>query len=281
MNVSESKRAKPAQDEAAQKDDDAEFDEGDDDVSDGGIAVAGSEKGRKRRFNVPGLKETSFEVLQLMRKKGVSSYLELVQTIKERFMSRESTPDEIETLKKRVSDVVGVLIAMRLVKKLDNKMLKYEGDPSAEGSRYGKTGTSAGQQLVSPDELPDDPEQLSILVQDKREQLVRLFVHHLLVDALIQRNEGNPDIPDENKISLPFVVVSASEEASCEVEMGEHSMVLSFDREFEVRDDVEILVKMGLLNDISADKISEIVPAELFAYLPPVLRNKVMDSAAS
>ena len=119
-------------------------------------------------------------------------------------------------------------------------------------------------------------DQLNKTVKKKREQLSVLLTHHLLVDALIQQNAASPSqVSEDQKVHLPFIAVFAPENTHVDLITGENSVTLSCDKPIVAEDDAEILSRMGLLKTLSAERIREVVPAEMLELLPQEVQDRL------
>lgn len=276
---------------------------------------------------VPGVKLLSGLVLEYLQKHPVTTYKEVSEHFKQKArvtMKKQQEPKgngsskkidkdgldedtkvrtdaEWGSMKRRIYDILNVLMAMHILKKEDNQLI-FLGRPNpGTNNNHASAGASSAVETdsVHKDEESDDGsesssdrrnkghlasmEALSEEVQTKRKKLSNLMHHHLLVDALIQRNKARVEqhTDQEGRLSLPFIIVSAKQGTPCEVQHEGKTIVLSYEGHFELMDDVEALIQMGLENDITIDQVERLVPPELVPFLPDSILDRLRSSERS
>jgi hypothetical protein len=225
---------------------------------------------------------------------------------------RQRILSDSNNVKRRVYDVLNVLVAMGILEK-DKKRLTYVGEPTPNSSSSlsgphppSTPATSAATTTTSPsgrNRVTSDTQQqaeeanelfdhgldsLTERVNSKRSELSGLLVHHLLLHELIKQNEtkGQPGeaVSDGgDKLKLPFIVISSSPDCHVDIQISEDKsgMLATFDSPFELNDDVEVLTRMNLLEKITEESILSVVPTDLLDLLPAFLKAKLTNHPPS
>jgi hypothetical protein len=155
-----------------------------------------------------------------------------------RHLSAEEQKDESRVLRRKVYDVINVLAALGIVTK-QKKRLKWYGVP-----------------FGSPADIEMQAYERDELLSRVRE----LLVHQLALHNLHARRAGQPEIPEDERVSLPFMAVTtvASGNVQCEISEDRSQLCLTFAAPFDLMDDNEIL-KLLKYHDVSADLAKAVV----------------------
>ncbi|KAL7552773.1 hypothetical protein ACHAWF_016025 [Thalassiosira exigua] len=209
-----------------------------------------------------------------------------------------------KNIRRRVYDALNVLMAMDIITK-DKKEITWRGLPGSrvhEGSR--SNGNSPGKrrdglsrrQRVQ--QLKEDVSKRQGDIRKKRECLQELMVQNVCFQNLLGRNHAREvedqrrvsssggaltgerkreqvkladecevkEIKDE-KIPLPFLIVSTDSRAVVQCEMCPERTNVSFDFNlpFEINDDNEILKRLGM-SHASKEALQRSLPPDLFHY---------------
>jgi hypothetical protein len=186
------------------------------------------------------------------------------QDIADHVEQESQTNDEIELnlIRRRVMDILNVLVASGMLHK--NKV-----------------------HLSLSDDL--DEETISTLesrIEKKHLTLSTLLVQQLLLHQMVLHNKQNEiqnqELSDE-KITMPFLAIVAEkkEEGNSEtykllVSEDSKSATISFPHTFTLHDDMDILMRMKLLDQVTEETIRKLIPETLFSFLPEELSSKII-----
>ena len=209
-----------------------------------------------------GLRHLSMMVCKKIEAKGTVTYNqvadELVQEIaREKLrLDPDAKPDE-KNIRRRVYDALNVLMAMDIItkdKSKDRKMT-WRGLPS-----------SAQQDLEM---LERERDYRKMELERKRGVLKELLAQQVCFHNIVEHNAKNPPPAEEAKdrIPLPFVVINtnASAYVNCTMNPDLTEVTFDFSTPFELRNEVEILKRLGMhKTDLST--IQTMIPTELLDY---------------
>ncbi|XP_063933138.1 transcription factor Dp-2-like [Zophobas morio] len=236
-------------------------------------SVKGTDKGGK------GLRFFAMKVCQILQFKGKATYVEVAEELVTElclpsyrdplFGPLSSDLPEPKNIKRRVYDVLKVLLAMNIVSK-EKKVFKWSGLPS-----------SSSQESVF---LKDKKLCLERSVRQKRVLLKELLVQQVSFKNLLFRNtgaqqqRGPPRIKE--RIHLPFILLCASSETQidCEVDKDACHYVFRLNGPFRLCDETELLQRMGLSLGLETDtnareaikKCKSLVPPPVTSYFEGV-----------
>ena len=201
--------------------------------------------------------------LSVIQAKKNTSYIEVADDVSDLHQnSRVLTPElraELKELRKRVYDVLNVLVSLGVVRKEKQKKVRWFGIPYGSPTEVEMQAYERGELLAR--------------IEAKEQRIRELLIHQLALRNLQSRLETQPRIPENERLALPFVAISTTASGTVECEISEdHSQVcLTFSSPFEIRDDNEIL-RMLKYHEVSASLVKEVVPPELYPYLPESLQ---------
>eukprot|EP01113_Clastostelium_recurvatum_P048635 TRINITY_DN8900_c0_g1_i2.p1 TRINITY_DN8900_c0_g1~~TRINITY_DN8900_c0_g1_i2.p1 ORF type:complete len:268 (-),score=77.10 TRINITY_DN8900_c0_g1_i2:60-863(-) len=189
-----------------------------------------------------GLRHFSLKVCQKVEGKRSTSYNEvadeLVAEIATSSGDKVMTAVEQKNVRRRVYDVLNVLMAMNIIAK-DKKAIQWIGLP-----------TNAKRQL---EELQAERTARIERIAKKEETLKELHTQRASYRNLLARNNSlsQQNTPPGSRIPLPFIVVNTRAQTviNCEVAQDRSKYFFNFSQPFEIHDDVEILKRMGLAVD--------------------------------
>lgn len=185
-----------------------------------------------------GLRHFSMKVCRKVEQKGKTTYNEVAdELVKEVFAERDEAEakgklDE-KNIRRRVYDALNVLMAMDIISK-DKKDIRWKGLPS-----------NTHHDL---DMLQRERQFRRAEVERKRESLRELLVQQVCFRNLVQQNQRREAAPTEEKIPLPFIVVSTHSSAviQCEMSPDRSDVMFDFSMPFEINDDNTILKRLGM-----------------------------------
>lgn len=241
-------------------------------LQDAAIANYGStlKSGDKRNL-LTGLRNSSAFVLSYVQQAGTTTYADVADSLVADYLTTvgenkdgDETNDS-KNLRRRVYDILNVLVVMGLVIKAADKRIFWKGyQVAARVDDFYRTPTIASNILKrTPDELKADVERtrqtrktLNDLVMDKKQLLADLVKQQINITGIVSRNQANEtttSIPEESKIPLPFIVVNTLKDTSVECEMTENrsELFLNFSNSFEIHDDNDVLQRMKVTSQLS------------------------------
>lgn len=227
-----------------------------------------------------GLKSLTSHVMRVIEELKTSTYSDIASAVV------EATKQE-GNKRRRVYDVLNVLVAMGILKK-NGKTIQWMGEPSPSTNTE-SNGVSTKNGAPSPNIqtsiIEADVTSLGEAVSSKKQELASLLVQHLLLHELARTNaqhqEQQEGDQDQRRVNLPFVVLSTAPETPVDIQLAEDktSAVVTFQGPFEVHDDLEVLTRMNLLDNLTAETLRSIVPEELWSLLPSAISEKFARSA--
>ena len=179
-----------------------------------------------------GLRHFSLAVCNKVREKGVTSYSEVADELVLELDDDGSKHDE-KNLRRRVYDALNVLSAMDIIRKV-KKEIHWVGLPTSSSTEMRHLEDEIGSR--------DDR------IAKKTRHLSELEAQVQLYTALIERN-AKADAPnDSEKLTLPFIIISADNRSKIDLRVSSDrsEYVFDFTHPFVVKDDPEIL--MAILN---------------------------------
>jgi hypothetical protein len=176
-----------------------------------------------------GLRHFSLAVCNRVKDRGVTSYNEVADDLVQELAAEEGKSDE-KNIRRRVYDALNVLSAMDIIRKV-KKEIHWVGLP-----------TNSSMEFIQLEQEHDGREER---LRKKEEHLLELVNQFQLYTALIKRNAQHA-IPMEEKLSLPFIIVSADNHTKIDLRVSSDrsEYVFDFTHPFEVKDDPEILMKV-------------------------------------
>eukprot|EP01112_Ceratiomyxa_fruticulosa_P002142 TRINITY_DN1226_c0_g1_i4.p1 TRINITY_DN1226_c0_g1~~TRINITY_DN1226_c0_g1_i4.p1 ORF type:complete len:456 (+),score=100.76 TRINITY_DN1226_c0_g1_i4:255-1622(+) len=185
-----------------------------------------------------GLRHFSLKVCQKVESKRTTTYNEVADELVAEFQNSGNgamTAVEQKNIRRRVYDVLNVLMAMNIIAK-DRKEIQWIGLP-----------TNAKLQL---EELMNEYNARTERIRKKDESLKELISQRGCYRSLLARNNlpSYQSVPNSSRINLPFIVVNTRAQTviNCEVAHDRSKYFFNFSHPFEIHDDSEILRRMGL-----------------------------------
>ena len=252
------------------------------------------------KHGTQGLRSLSVQVLRYFQGKHQSTYREASTEIirnsstkidwqqqQELGESSKSPSINQHHVKRRIYDIINVLVAMGVLEK-ERKILRWLGSPetkkvdSSPSSSSHAGGVSSGEPRILPSSFDEELENIVSKVNAKRTLLSNLLMQQILLNELVKRNSKNPQANEKNDdeqqkiVNLPFIVVSTPPETKCDLAFSDDKRTLTatFNSPFEIHDDVEILLRLNLLDNVTEESIRSLVPKQLLYLLPENLKEK-------
>lgn len=218
---------------------------------------------------VPSTKRLALRVMHIVQEKQSTSLSEIITSVievankerEEKFRALASTTpppppvasssspltlspvegNHASSIKKRVSAIVSVLVAMDVIGK---DGLRIYWKPST-----GKMPGSIGIQSL----FAKERSELIAKIERKKAVISDLLSQQVALRNLAQRNKSRAP-PPENRVSLPFIIINTTADAQivCEVSNDKTNVSFSFDAPFEIHDDAEVLKRMRMDRDVSS-----------------------------
>ena len=105
------------------------------------------------------------------------------------------------------------------------------------------------------------------LIAHRKRQIVakrRLLSEHLLHFASIHKlMSRNRQIPSEDRVPLPCLILAAPKEADFQVTLNTNSVGISFDKPFQLMNDTQMLARLQL-HELKPQEIAEDFPEDVF-----------------
>ncbi|GAB1600048.1 transcription factor Dp-1-like isoform X2 [Argonauta hians] len=221
-----------------------------------------SKRNKKGEKGGKGLRHFSMKVCEKVQKKGVTSYNEVADELVAEFSDpRNMSPSEQvaydqKNIRRRVYDALNVLMAMNIISK-EKKEIRWIGLP-----------TNSAQECQN---IEAENRRKVERIKHKTEQLRELILQQVAFKNLVERNRyceqtmGRP--PQHTSIHLPFIIVNTSKETviDCSISNDKCEYLFTFDNTFEIHDDIEVLKRMGMAEDL--EKAVNMVPKALEPYV--------------
>lgn len=203
-----------------------------------------------------------------------------------------------KNIRRRVYDALNVLMAMDIITK-DKKEITWRGLPGSrvqdhlgDGSGDDKRNVNGLSRRQRVQQLQDELAKRQEDIRRKRDCLQELMLQNVCFQNLLGRNHareveemrhgsapnmhGGEDAHDDKcevkeikneKIPLPFIIVSTDSKAVVQCEMCPERTNVSFDFSlpFEINDDNEILKRLGM-GYTSKEALQRSLPPDLFHY---------------
>mmetsp|Transcript_11310 Transcript_11310/g.19973 ORF Transcript_11310/g.19973 Transcript_11310/m.19973 type:complete len:404 (-) Transcript_11310:126-1337(-) len=160
-----------------------------------------------------------------------------------------------ERVATRVCDTLDVLVAIGFATKENNR---YEYRPMSQNP----TRDLAMMQQ----------ERLALVstIRAKSRRLEELLMQSIALRNLAERNTVlSSSVPDDQKIPLPFIVVSTNKDTVIECEMAENrsDILFNFNQPFQIHDDASVLRRLNL-HRINREALSKLLPERLAKFVP-------------
>lgn len=220
---------------------------------------------RKQDKTGKGLKHFSMKVCEKVKSKGSTTYNEVADELVTEFSSDpsisrqpfdgsligESEPFDQKNIRRRVYDALNVLMAINVISK-EKKDIRWIGLP-----------TNAAQECI---DLEDEKKKLNEMIEEKRKQVRALIIQQVAYKKLVERNKATNQTLNPNAIiKLPFIIITTDKKTviDCSISDDRTEYLFNLDNAFGLHDDVEVLKRMGLVNEQIQTEAKEILPKAL------------------
>lgn len=157
-----------------------------------------------------------------------------------------------KNIRRRVYDSLNVLMAMEIIKK-EKKLISWQG--------FSVARCSQAEDKIA--QLQRSIAEKKRVIAEKNEQLRLLSEQTTKTNGLVERNKYSVDVQDilnsvtprlpvhrfhEDRIGLPFVLIQTKADTAIQMEVNDerNQVSFSFDSEFAIMDDREVLKKMSI-----------------------------------
>ncbi|CAI5441566.1 unnamed protein product [Caenorhabditis angaria] len=223
-----------------------------------------------------GLRHFSTKVCEKVKQKGLTNYNEVADELVAEYFENNMIHQvdvvkqefDMKNIRRRVYDALNVLLAMNIITK-NKKDIRWLGLPA-----------SSAQEITR---LEEEKKRREQSIKSKLETLQEMIVQLVTYKNLVAKNRDIEKVqgrPDQNSLLyLPFLIVNTNKDAlvDCSVSSDKSEYLFSFDKPFEIHDDIEILKKLdlacGLDNGTSTPEQLTLAKS----HLPPLIRPYVDD----
>jgi hypothetical protein len=182
-----------------------------------------------------GLRHFSYKVCEKVRAAGATKHDEIAdQLVREAREEGQADFDE-KNIRRRVYDALNVLMALQVIAK-DRKTIIWRGLPAEHHREFAV--------------LRQQKAELEERIVRLRQQAEALRGTKVAMERLYRRNESDArrmSLPEQQKIALPFIVLSTKKDTSVDLEMSEdrREVFFNFSAPFQIHDDGEVLRMLG------------------------------------
>ncbi|KAI6226232.1 hypothetical protein M3Y99_01312500 [Aphelenchoides fujianensis] len=221
-----------------------------------------------------GLRHFSNRVCEKVKEKGQTNYNEVADELVAEYFdslcyppqSQEKQQYDSKNIRRRVYDALNVLMAMNIIEK-EKKEIRWVGLPTSSVAERRR--------------LEDERQQRRDRIRQKSDQLREYIIQLVAYKSLVhrnrenERNNGRPN--DQSILFLPFIILNTERETNvdCAISHDKTEYAMTFDRPFEIHDDIEVLKRMGMAHGLDTGRIDEAEVERVKEYLPPALRGYV------
>jgi hypothetical protein len=213
-----------------------------------------------------GLRHFSAKVCAKVEEKGVTSYNEVADDLVQE-IGLEMGKFDHKNIRRRVYDALNVLMAIDIIRK-EKKEIRWLGLPNetADDMR----------------ELEQERAALQERITEKTKNLKEVLRRCISLKNLIDRNSELQTTHQGDKLSLPFILISAAKDCHVHCEMLEDrtQYFFEFNTAFQINEDIELMRLMGL-DTARIEKIKTFFPKELVAQVLMLCLNNSSSSTSS
>eukprot|EP01134_Creolimax_fragrantissima_P000875 CFRG0875T1 len=232
-----------------------------------------------------GLRHFSKTVLQKVKDKGSTTYIEVAEELMEdlaRQYAEEKASGNADVkareigidhknIRRRVYDALNVLMALDVIKK-EKKEIKWVGLPTNSAQEYLHLKEEKAARLER--------------IKKKRAHIHELLIQTVTIKNLTERNRGEEQkhgrVSAENCIKLPFLLLNAPNETQIDAEMGEDgsAFCFQFTQPFKLSDEFVVMRGMDLAFDLeknqctpeNVEKVKSLVPANVVSHIDDMVK---------
>lgn len=246
----------------------------------GGNVTSGGNTSAAQPEKPTGLRHFSTKVCEKVKEKGLTNYNEVADELVQDYFQNNFIKQidvvkqeyDMKNIRRRVYDALNVLLAMNIITK-NKKDIRWIGLPA-----------SASQEITRLEEEKTRREQS---IQAKKDTLQEMIMQIVSYKNLIARNRtdehknGRPET--DTLLHLPFLIINTDKDTNveCSVSSDKSEFLFSFDKQFEIHDDFEILKKMNLACGLDTGTSTEEDILKAKSCLPGLHRHYVDDIVAN
>ncbi|CAD5229020.1 unnamed protein product [Bursaphelenchus okinawaensis] len=229
-----------------------------------------------------GLRHFSSRVCEKVKEKVQTNYNEVAdELVSEYFESLAYPPAshdkqvyDSKNIRRRVYDALNVLMAMNIIEK-EKKEIRWVGLPTSS--------------IAERRRLEEEKAKRKERIKQKTEQMKEYIVQLVAYKSLVNRNreqERKSGRPSEQSILyLPFIIINTERKTyiDCAISQDKTEYAMTFDRPFEIHDDIEVLKRLGLTYGLDQGIVENEDMEVIKGCLPPALRvyvDSIIDSRA-
>lgn len=199
-----------------------------------------------------GLRHFSAKVCAKVEEKGVTTYNEVADDLVQE-IGLEMGKCDHKNIRRRVYDALNVLMAIDIICK-EKKEIRWLGLPN-----------EAAEDLRA---LENERLALQERIAEKNRNLREILRRCISLKNLIDRNATEQKHQQGDKLSLPFILISAARDCHVHCEMLEDrtQYFFEFNTAFQINEDIELMRLMGL-DTGRIERIKSFFPKELVAQV--------------
>ena len=191
-----------------------------------------------------GLREFSLKVSEKVKQKGTTTYTEVAEELiseslpAAQYLTTQQHSLEQKNVRRRVYDALNVLMAVNVIRR-DKKTVRWVGIPTTE--------------IQECKELQEEKARLVARIAEKEKELKKLALQKVVFHKLVERNRSesfSATAENENVVRLPYITVSTDNSTviDCSISRDKKEYLFSFDRAFQIHDDLEVLLRLLEMN---------------------------------
>lgn len=200
-----------------------------------------------------GLRHFSMKVCEKVRAKVTTSYNDVADELVEEFTNPTNTTYvgaqyDQKNIRRRVYDALNVLMALNIITK-ERKEIRWKGLPA--------NSLEECLQVMNKRDLYMEQ------AKQKLDRLYELMLHRICYEQLVERNKAREkqgsSLSEESRLRIPFMLLSTDPKTRVDVHISrdKSEYEFNFDGKFEVKDDVQLLKKMGFVEQLEKGQCTE------------------------
>ncbi|KXJ25344.1 Transcription factor Dp-1 [Exaiptasia diaphana] len=184
-------------------------------------------------------------VLNILEEKEIVTIDEIFEIVNKEINGMDGKVQEIlhtrKNVYRRLGDVLNSFDANRMISR-DGRIVKWLGYPNYEEEE-------------AEEKLKDEKQNLEKGIQEKTKNLEKLTHQRMCFKNLLRLKRDSVKELEQGIINLPFIAIRTDKNTSveCNVSSDELQYLFTFDRPFDILDNMEVLQKMDLSNMMSED----------------------------
>ncbi|KAI6174413.1 hypothetical protein M3Y98_01187300 [Aphelenchoides besseyi] len=215
-----------------------------------------------------GLRHFSNRVCEKVKEKGQTNYNEVADELVAEYFdsltyppqSHEKQQYDSKNIRRRVYDALNVLMAMNIIEK--------------EKKRNSLGWIAHFSVGVWRKNVNNDKNEFAKKSDQLREYIIQLVAYKSLVHRNRENERTNGRPSEQSILYLPFIILNTERETNvdCAISHDKTEYAMSFDRPFEIHDDIEVLKRMGMAHGLDTGRVEDVDVDRVKKCLPPALR---------